>query len=86
MPQQFFLAAASKKVGDRQDLALRWAFLVQPRRVISREHLPMRAGAPWQPCNVVANIRVHHVVGGEVVVVEILDPFHHGLQAGRAHR
>jgi hypothetical protein len=46
----------------------------------------MRAGAPLQRCNVVVNVRVHHVVGGEVLVSEILDPLHCRLQADRARR
>jgi hypothetical protein len=58
---------------------------VQPCRVIPREHLPMRAGAPLQRRDIVANKRVHHMVGGEVVVVEVLDPLYCGLHTGHAH-
>jgi hypothetical protein len=53
--------------------------MVQPRSVILREHIPMRAGATLQRHDIVANERVHHVVGGEVVVVEVLDPPYCGL-------
>jgi hypothetical protein len=47
--------------------------------VILREHLPMRAGSPLQRRDVVANERVHHVVGSKVVVAEVLDPLYCGL-------
>jgi hypothetical protein len=78
-PHQFRLVAASQKVGDPQDLVLRGAVTVQPRRVIPREHLPMRAGAPLQRRDIVANERVHHLMGGKVVVAEVLDPLYCGL-------
>jgi hypothetical protein len=77
--QQFHMVATSQKVGDPQDLALRGAVMVQPRRVILREHLPMRERAPLQRRNIVANKGVHHVVGSKVVVVEALYPLYYGL-------
>jgi hypothetical protein len=80
-PWQFCLAAASQKVGDRQDLALRRAFLVQPRWVIPREHLQMGAGASLKRHNVVANVRFldsgfRTGSPAEVEVSEILDSLH----------
>jgi hypothetical protein len=46
----------------------------------------MRIGAPLQRCDVVANKRVHHVVGSKEVVAEVLDPLHYGLHTGHARR
>jgi hypothetical protein len=46
----------------------------------------MGAGAPLQRCDIVTNKRVHHVVGREVVVAEVLDPLYSGLQTGHARR
>jgi hypothetical protein len=83
-PQQLYLIAASQEVGDLQNFVLRGAFLVQSRWVIPGEHLPVRTGALLQRRDVVANERVHHMVGGEVVIVEVLDPLYRGLQTSNA--
>jgi hypothetical protein len=44
----------------------------------------MRSGAPLQRCNVVANVRVHPVVGSEVFFSKVLDTLYYGLQADHA--
>jgi hypothetical protein len=58
--------------------------MVKPHRVILREHLPMREGAPLQRRDIVGNKGVHHVVGSKMVVSEVLDPLYCGLQASHA--
>jgi hypothetical protein len=46
----------------------------------------MRVGALLQRRDIVANKRVHHMVGGKVFDTKVLDPLHCGLQIGHACR